>query len=335
VPVPTLTSGGLPVSPPVNIRHVFHDPPTSSSDPIEPMSGGYHQWFVGQWNGTSNPVLNPAQIDFSNGDAKSHVFTPATQGPVGLPLHLGPTWLSTGVDLYVTPGEVKPSRVGKNVGDLLTRLNGGALRRSSTNTSASGVSFLLSTSTGSSSGGGTLDLLDLNGDGLPDSIDNQFIRILSVTPGAAAAPQSPLDISLSGDAILRDISSDYARFGFSFGSSAAALASVAGASGTVKSLTTLLPSFGLAFGHSHTVTDFVDINGDGLPDRVRRDGSGSTTVRLIWEANLAAKSHGFCLMAGMRRLARRDHSMRHLPTMTSSSGPMTTRRIACRSGMPA
>jgi RHS repeat-associated protein len=255
----------------------------SAQAPVGPrlnMSGGYHQWTFGQW--TTTNAFDPKQISLldntqSNGPPPNFVAVnpqhlgitaDAQQGVAGISQ---PIWRATGIDLYVAAGQVKPSRLGANAAALIARGNGPGLRKGSGTTSGLSATLIGSASDSSGSSSSDLEMLDLNGDNYPDSFDDQGIRYNN---GTGFGPT----VGLPGLRTIRSINSSSVRFGFGFGSAASAVAGAVHASGTVKSMLSLLPSFGETYNRSVTASDLVDINGDGLPDHVQRDGTANTLI---------------------------------------------------------
>ncbi|HZY08317.1 MAG TPA: hypothetical protein VFE69_11245, partial [Ilumatobacteraceae bacterium] len=184
----------------------------------------------------------------------------------------GPLWLGRGVDFYLAPGSMKPS----SIGGIDTQQVGNApgLRRSRGNSTELGVSLIGSVSQTQGGSTGELDFLDLNGDRRPDSISDNQVQFSS---DAGFGPATNLGMTV-GDS--RQIDTANSRFGIAFGSGASALADKLGASGAVKTAVSLLPSLGQNYGVSSTKVEFVDVNGDGLPDHVMATSPTQFTVQL-------------------------------------------------------
>jgi RHS repeat-associated protein len=133
----------------------------------------------------------------------------------------------------------------------------------------------------------TLDFFDINGDRLPDSIEEGHVRLQRRRSVGASYTTFAPDRPIPGMANVLRRSNDRAmRSGFSIGSAAGGIrragketGSISGRADHYLGYLGFAPSFGFSEGRSSQVNDFVDINGDGLPDQISADGD-SMFVRL-------------------------------------------------------
>ncbi|MDP9122798.1 MAG: hypothetical protein M3O15_15745, partial [Acidobacteriota bacterium] len=261
----SVTANGGPV--PVNLRF----PAPAATDPL---SGGWHGWFYGAWNGNKPFSEAGLALPQSRSDALPDV-TPAVasaQGTTGFPQ---PAWTGTGFDLYQAAEGVKPSRQGGNAaGNLdqsMAASPGGGLTtlRKTTGRSggvdvAAGVSLAVTLGDSQSE----VDLIDMNGDRYPDQVTGSGVRFsdgrsgfgpLQPYPGLASAVRRSEDANVS--------------IGIGLGSSF----TKKGGDGKPKGVVSTMPSVGSTVGLSQTRYDLIDVNGDGLPDLVTMN-SGATTA---------------------------------------------------------
>ena len=189
--------------------------------------------------------------------------------PIDVP---GPAWMGTGADSYVLPEQMKPSRIGGVKAESAGNAPG--LRKSKGFNSGVSITAIGSVSQNDGDSTGLLDLIDLNGDRVPDSVTYNSVQF--------RGPEgflSPASVGMTFGS-LRAIENHNMRFGFAVGSAASAVANALKASGNTKSIVSVLPSFGLHYGQSTTGVDLVDVNGDGLPDHLSKSPSGTPVVQL-------------------------------------------------------
>ncbi|WP_437631897.1 SpvB/TcaC N-terminal domain-containing protein [Sorangium sp. So ce854] len=191
----------------------------------------------------------------------------------------GPVFRGSGADLYITAGELKPSRVGGVRPEDVANVPG--LRKSHNSSTSADVAFIGSFQVTTGTTESKLELIDLNGDGRPDAVTQGGVRVQTCGGGRCDGQQPGEygDLTIEGAGDFRVIESASARFGFGFGSAASSVAEKIKASGKTKAVLSVLPSLGKSWGTSQTVRDLLDVNGDGLPDKVRSEG-GVLHVRL-------------------------------------------------------
>ncbi|MFG2999081.1 SpvB/TcaC N-terminal domain-containing protein [Streptomyces sp. NPDC048340] len=129
---------------------------------------------------------------------------------------------------------------------------------------------------------GSVDYLDLNGDGYPDVVGAKEIQF-SDTTGALGATRG----TLGGN--VREADNVSGNVSFSAGSETATIASAlgmaapdAGTSANTATTGSVQPSLGiggsLGGGESDVRVDLIDINGDGLPDKVFAGGDAQLNL---------------------------------------------------------
>ena len=269
---PTLGYLGSGSSDPATVNQVFDAAAAQNTR----LSGGFRGWSYAEWNSSATfdeTLLDPQDknnVPFN--PLSAHTPSLARKLPDRVQQVPGPLWLGRGVDFYLAPGSMKPS----SIGGIDTQQVGNApgLRRSRGNSTELGVSLIGSVSQTQGGSTGELDFMDLNGDRRPDSISDNQVQFSS---DAGFGPATDLGMTV-GDS--RQIDTANSRFGIAFGSGASALADKLGASGAVKTAVSLLPSLGQNYGVSSTKVEFVDVNGDGLPDHVRATSPTQFTVQL-------------------------------------------------------
>ncbi|HKV12820.1 MAG TPA: SpvB/TcaC N-terminal domain-containing protein, partial [Thermoanaerobaculia bacterium] len=257
----------------------------------EVLSGGWHGWRYGEWNGNLpfQPFLlirppAPEKGDKAQDELPYTPAVPRWQGAEGID---EPLWTAAGFDLRFAAGSMKPSRRGKNVTEKLDSQATGAksaggelgvLRQTVGRTESYGISGGVTRGIGVGSGslslssGSTdaqLDLLDMNGDGFVDQVSIGGVRFSNRVDGFG--PLEP--VPGLGDAV-RTV--DDATVGTTAGLGL----NFVKKSGKGKPRSTLntMPSVGASMSLSQTRTDLLDVNGDGLPDRVTMTPGDSTLL---------------------------------------------------------
>ena len=264
----TPTVDGAPAA--VNVR--FRDPAFAdpfTDEPHDPMSGGYHRWFFGDWDG--EVPFSEAGIVFPTPNAANAFMfvVPLRQGTAAVP---APLWLGRGDGEYLAAGQEKPARLAST-----TALAGSGgldnLRIAETwnfNVGASVVGIGVDASTGDTTS--VTDFLDMNGDRFPDSVFADGVRF---NDGQGLGGKTPESFGF-----------DNIRFVEHRGLRAHAgvqgsLLNVTDSAGQTKTLVSTGFNIGTDYSMSATQVDFVDMNGDGLPDHVEsHPGEGGVRVRL-------------------------------------------------------
>ncbi|HKI02567.1 MAG TPA: glycohydrolase toxin TNT-related protein [Thermoanaerobaculia bacterium] len=245
----------------------------------EAMSGGWHGWFYGEWNG--NESFHEAGLDLPQSeDAGTPDFLFGLTHWEGTTGVSQPVWTAGGFDLYMAAEGVKPSRQGGNAaGDLemASGTSGGGgglsiLRKTTGRTGAANIGLGLSLSLSFGDSLSEVDLLDMNGDRYADQVSGSGVRFSDGQSGfGGLASFSGLD-----SAVRR---SDNGNVSASIGLGTLFVGT--GGSGKVERVRSTLPTIGTTVSLSQTRYDLIDVNGDGLPDRVSMDsGAPFVTVRL-------------------------------------------------------
>jgi RHS repeat-associated protein len=240
--------------------------------PADPLSGGFHRFFAGQWNGNSD--FSESLLVFPEPVAINSVYfmIPRRQG---LPALETPLWASGNSDGYIAAGRQKPSRVGRFA---RLRQSGGAsdiedLRSAETwnvefDVQVGPVDAAYNTGATTTD----LDFLDFNGDRYPDSVTSNGVVF---NTGAGFAAKEPIAFGFDE---LRRVEHRSARAGVGVERS---LINQTDSMGRSKSLLSTGFNVGVDYGFSASHVDLADVNGDGLPDHVRkRPSDGALLVRL-------------------------------------------------------
>ncbi|HKY35097.1 MAG TPA: SpvB/TcaC N-terminal domain-containing protein [Polyangiaceae bacterium] len=241
-------------------------------EPADPFSGGYHRFFVGQWNGNEDFAEALLTFPESSGINPFYFMVPRRQG---LPDLEQPLWVSTNSDGYIAAGRQKPSRVGR-----FARLRQGAsggdiedLRSSETwnvefDVQVGPVDAAYNTGATTTD----LDFFDFNGDRLPDSVTSNGVVFNTGTGFDAKQP-----VGFGFDE-LRRVEHRSARAGVGVERS---LINQTDSQGRSKSLLSTGFNVGIDYGYSASHVELADVNGDGLPDHIRkRPSDGAVLVRL-------------------------------------------------------
>ncbi|WP_437941583.1 SpvB/TcaC N-terminal domain-containing protein [Sorangium sp. So ce341] len=248
------------------------------------MVGGFRGFSYGEW--TTEYPFDDNQINKRPEENKPPYFTrvePHWEGyhagwspeDAGFPLVgsiSGPVFRGSGADMYITAGELKPSRVGGVRPEDVANVPG--LRKSHSSSTSQDVALIGTFQVTTGTTESKLELIDVNGDGRPDAVTQGSVRVQTCGGGRCDGQQPGEygDLTLEGLGDFREFENASARFGFGFGSAASSLADKIKASGKTSAVLSVLPSLGKSWGTSLTTRDLLDVNGDGLPDKVRSEG---------------------------------------------------------------
>lgn len=261
---------GAPTAATINNR-VFAAP-----DNTDRFAGGYHGFTVGEWNGDQTfdescfaaPAVYPppgtCHTDFAGMEA-------ARSGLAGVG---GPLWAGHAGWTYIGSSEMRPSRLGGNPLGVVQGSGISVLQRTvGRNLSVAGdVCGVISGRWDDGTTRTRLSLLDLNGDRFPDQVTAGTVRLNNGVDGFV-----PVQSVNTGDSLVREIWNTTVAWTIGIGN----IVNLITSDGFTRALASLIPAFGATYGTSNILTDLMDINGDGLPDRVTMDpGDGSFTVRL-------------------------------------------------------
>jgi RHS repeat-associated protein len=277
---------------------------------FRPGSGRVHGWRQYERNiiDPTQPVDDPNfdskfQADLLQGPASGDRNNFTVKAPVSLMRQApdglqppppdvgvaGPLWAGASVDGYIGEGKYKPSRTSRPItGSRVVYSN-----TKTTNTDT-GASFLFGTAIDYSSAATDVMFIDMNGDRYPDLVTPNGIRFNQLehtnptdptqVTGGHFEPERPIKNTRAGGQALGALDNTDGRQASASLGISGAVATYMRMNGEEGSQTpgwvSMLPSLGISYGNSQTTGRLMDINGDGLPDYVKRENDGSLTVRL-------------------------------------------------------
>ncbi|WP_437523831.1 SpvB/TcaC N-terminal domain-containing protein [Sorangium sp. So ce726] len=245
---------------------LFAPEAATSGGSEDPMAGGFHGWSVGFLDGDRA---------FSEADIAFPTLRPERGFTLAVPLPQGsaPVWGAAASEAFVGGSAVKPSIVGKvrrgegQLGRLRSTATWNAEISANLGPLGAGYSFGSTTS--------DLDLIDINGDRLPDSVTREG-AVLNTGRGFGQRD------SWSLPEALRRI--EHRAIRLEGGASVTVDSEIQTISKTTSEgrfegyLHTQF-RLGTSYGLSATHVDLVDVNGDGLVDQMTQDPqSGVMTV---------------------------------------------------------
>ena len=205
-------------------------------------------------------------------------------------LHVNtPIWSIDEVNVVIAANYMRPDRVGGSLTSFIatpTGSNIGVLRRTKSKTDKTAIGPL---NLNDGPAETQSDFFDINGDRYPDLVGPNSVVYNSGTPGGGFTDSGNPDFAINGDSNLRVTNSKTASFSVSL----SYLVAMYNAAGRVTGMWEV-PSASSSddeggsgfsggvsgdYGSSRTLVEFLDINGDGLPDRIYRNG-GDLSVRL-------------------------------------------------------
>ncbi|MEK6699757.1 MAG: SpvB/TcaC N-terminal domain-containing protein, partial [Nitrospirota bacterium] len=252
------------------------------SEQLEAFSGGHRNWYFGEWNG--NETWDTAKIKVPDKEPKEtdepeEYFMASLPKRKGLPAAPVPLWWSKGVNVYISADQMNPARLGANVTGMLNGLGASSLRLSQSFNESWSVSIIgqsINASKGDAKG--RQEVMDLNGDRFADLVAENTVTLNTGTAAGFYQPKA-IDFKLNDSADIRKIHNRNFQLGITYPPGLPPLNNQK-SSGTTSTITTSGGvSYGLVYGNSRTDVDFIDVNGDGLPDRVAKSDD-AFTVRL-------------------------------------------------------
>jgi hypothetical protein len=253
--------------------------------PVDAMSGGFHRWFFGDWDATSAPIFNPRGIVLPSPTTANTFIgvVPAADGNGKLPNT--PLWIGRGFGEYIANpidstgqhARQRPARATGNGGTGSSGLD--ALRSSTTSNDDfhagfgfAGLGLGAGYNTGESDS--EQDFMDMNGDRLPDAVYLDGSRLNNGTVIAGNKDGHLFGKFGGSSREMRIVVNQTLRFGLEL-SDDNQLVNQSDSDG--KSSKFIMTGFnaGVDYGFSATHVEVVDINGDGLPDHIKRDSSSS------------------------------------------------------------
>lgn len=273
-------------------------------EPGEPtvFAGGYRQWRTGFWNDdvpfAASKLLTdlrqPSLIPFLEQSRREEIarsFITPIPLFAGTDATQGPAWAAIGAASFVNAsgGFAGYTGVSTNLDASSNRTVGGVYaplyaRLSGTwsfSLSGSAKAFNLASvnlGVGASWTKTSTDIVDMNGDGVADFVDEHGATLGAMTSSIDGAGHAGFDPS--GEYRYRQ-GRDYS-FGFGLKpifrrtTSGGRTLDLGNYKGPDKGFLGLSGGLGLGIGRSETTKDLIDVNGDGLPDLVRRDGTQVT-----------------------------------------------------------
>jgi len=277
---PTVIFHSTQVVPAASINNSILDPTFDNNGPVsgtthDPMSGGFHRWFYGDWNDSiafnDNLVVRTALAPTNTGAVMA-----AAPRDSDIDIGTGKFWSARGGS-QIWQGLVQTGRVSNPISMEGSAAGTAAIRVGDT----WNLDVQASVSAVTAAGGGgdsttQVDFFDVNGDRYPDSVTNQGV---AYNDGVGAfTTRNTFDMGF-GD--LRRTLNASLQAGVSVGAGGQEI-NEADTLGATKKLSATQSIGGTVdYGVNSTRIDFVDVNGDGLPDHVQENpGDGTLSVRL-------------------------------------------------------
>ncbi|SDU25743.1 SpvB/TcaC N-terminal domain-containing protein [Amycolatopsis keratiniphila] len=190
-------------------------------------------------------------------------------------------WAGADKNTWVGPGTTASSRYGTDTIDVVSDADvagaKGVPRR--------GMTVQVSTTLGAGPVGGSLaggltaggvDFLDLNGDRFPDVVGSSGIQYSDMTGGLGGTRGSLNGTVRDANSVAVSVSAGAGSPARTMGTARGTDAPEADAASTTARAGLEMPALGIGGsvggGESATLRDLLDINGDGLPDKVHADG---------------------------------------------------------------
>ncbi len=261
--------------------------PSALHGPSAPglVSEPYRGWAYVSYNGAGARASAPVvESDLNQTfDQNTRIDLRTQKAYPLLPSPADGAWLGSNSDIYLKSDTASSSRLSSpTLGVPTAGAFAGArapdkVSHASQTAVGGGISFL----SGSADSGSTtsdVDYLDMNGSGFPAVVSGGHVQYPDQT-GALAA--NSVAVPGLGDPRSTDASSANVGVGGSpahFSANAQAKVDNAGHAPSDNTTGSQMVQLGLSGslgrGDSHPQTDLVDVNGDGLPDKVSRDGGG-------------------------------------------------------------
>ena len=251
------------------------------------LAASYRGWSYFGYNGAGARASQPiAEADLSQTFDQDSAYDPSTaKAHPFLPFPEEKSWRGADDSAWVKASTVSASRQGLDQIDVPVAGDVAGARAVArlSHTTQDAVGGELSFLSGSTSKGGTeseVDYLDLNGDRFPDIVSNGKVQYSTQNGGLESSSKA-----VPGLGSPRDSDASATNFGVG-GSPAHFAANGRGEIDTAdqapvrgnKTGSQLTPlglqvQAGLGEGTSKPKSDLLDVNGDGLPDRVTRNGA--------------------------------------------------------------
>ncbi|AUX27827.1 uncharacterized protein SOCEGT47_084250 [Sorangium cellulosum] len=307
---------------PVNVRWL--DPDFGDTEAPAPthdmMAGGYHRWSFGDYRGDqafSEPALQYANV---SDDASPFFF--ATISRVGVPGGAGPVYGTRGQSSFVGRGLFSPGRTKAGRG-FSGSAGIQALRLSDTwSYGLDASAFNLNLGIGAADTTGEVEFLDMNGDNLPDLVTRDGVLF---NTGSGFTEKRAVDFDE-----FREVDQESMRFkvSMSLGGNDEKDQAVPDTDtrGRTRAVMSTSFSVGLDYAVSSAKTELLDINQDGLPDRVSfTPAGGSPVVRLNTGYGLTAPIVWSNPDWSSGRFGLREDVLNDINVMDVATGPNAAR----------
>jgi RHS repeat-associated protein len=233
----------------------------------EAFGGGFRGWYYGEYNGSKSPApIEESLLRIPTGE-KDEVYK---QFLGMLPFPADENWHVQDRDSWIGPYGMSSTRKGIKYLDFTDGSDlggaGGIIRMASGKNQAVSLS-LLAFGAGVSEGANwsDVDFLDFNGDRYPDVVGGGKVQ--------ATWPNGGLSEQRYGVGVFGRVrESKNTNININLGATTSR--TVPGSGGNTRSQQTEMASLGGSGGRGEVTTkwDLIDINGDGLPDYVAREG---------------------------------------------------------------
>jgi RHS repeat-associated protein len=271
------------------------------------LAAPYRGWTYVGYNATGARASQPIiEADLNQAFDQNSTYDPRTaKAHPFLPFPEEKSWRGADDSAWVKASTMSPSREGLDQIDAPTTQLSGAravarLSHTTQDAVGGGVSFL----SGSTSTGGTasdVDFLDLNGDRFPDVVSNGKVQYSSLTGGLESSSRAVpgLGSPRDSDASAVNVGVGGSPAHFSANGRGEVDTSNSGpvrGNKTGSQMVSLGLSAGLGKGTSKPNRDLLDVNGDGLPDVVSRNGSQLMVALNLGYGFAAAEAWGTAVL---------------------------------------
>ncbi|HEX4704038.1 MAG TPA: toxin TcdB middle/N-terminal domain-containing protein, partial [Pseudonocardiaceae bacterium] len=263
---------------PIEVPTALH-----SAAPATVVSEAYRGWSYVAYNGTGNRATQPVnEADLRQAFDQNTQYDPRTANVYPLmPSPADSEWLGPNPDVFVKSGEVSSSRLGAasvtvpSAADFAGARAPEKVSHASQTAVGGGVS-LLSGSVDTGSTTSDVDYIDMNGSGFPAVVSNGHVQYPDQTgalqPNSVAVPGLGNPRASNATSANVGVGGSPAHFSANERSQVDNAGHAPGDNNTGSQMVDLGLSGSLGRGDSHPQYDLIDVNGDGLPDVVTRNG---------------------------------------------------------------